>query len=154
MIVALALLTSCSTSASAPTASANVADACNPDLWTHVYDPVRLQIVDSCRTVTGTVADLHANEDGDYDIRLAVDPAYANLVNDTNRSQLDGHLQLETVCQAPQTVADAEAACGTFVGNVLIPQPGQHISVTGSYVLDTNHGWMEIHPVSVIRVTP
>jgi len=30
------------------------------------------------------------------------------------------------------------------------PATGTRVQVTGSYVLDTNHGWMEIHPVSVV----
>ncbi len=133
---------------------ADGAATCNPDLWNHVYDPSRLQVIDVCRTVIGHVSDLHANEDGDYDIRVALDPPYAALVNDANQAQLQGHLQIETVCQAQATVADAKAACAGFVGNVRIPQPGQHISAAGSYVLDTNHGWMEIHPVSAIRIVP
>jgi hypothetical protein len=33
-----------------------------------------------------------------------------------------------------------------------LPPVGAHAQVTGSYVLDTNHGWMEIHPISVIDV--
>jgi len=154
LFATLALFSSCSSSSTVPSATADSTATCNPDLWNHVYDPSRLQVVDVCRTVIGSVSDLHANEDGDYDIRVALDPPYTALVNDANRAQLQGHLQIETVCQAQVTVADAKAACGSFVGNVLIPQPSQHISVTGSYVLDTNHGGMEIHPVSAIRIVP
>lgn len=152
--VVLALLAACGDSPTPASPSANTAAACDPSLWTHVYEPNRLTIVDNCRTATGTVSDLHTNEDGDVDIRLALDPPYADMVNDANRAQLDGHLQLETVCQAPPTTSESREACGSFVGTVLIPTPGQHISVTGTYVLDTNHGWMELHPVSVIRVVP
>lgn len=155
-LATVVLLSSCSGSSTVPSATDNGPGSCNPNLWNYVYDPGRLHVVDACRTVTGTVSDVHPNAegDGDYDIRVALDPPYASLVNDANRTQLQGHLQLETVCQAQVTAADAKDACGSFTGNVLIPQPGQHISATGSYVLDTNHGWMELHPVSVIRVVP
>ena len=34
------------------------------------------------------------------------------------------------------------------------PPDGTHVQVTGTYTLDKNHGWMEIHPISVLRVTP
>lgn len=147
----LALMTSCGGSSTRPSA---VNDTCNDALANYVYEPGRLQVVAACRTVTGTVSDLHSNTDGDYDIRVALDPPYADLVNDENRSQLAGHLQVEAICQAPPTVAVAKATCGSFVGAVSIPQPGQHVSATGRYVLDASHGWMELHPVSVIRVIP
>ena len=147
----LALMTSCGGSSTTPSA---LNDTCNDALANYVYEPGRLQVVAACRTVTGTVSDLHSNTDGDYDIRVALDPPYASLVNDANRSQLGGHLQVEAICQAPPTVAVAKSTCGTFVGAIPLPQPGQHISATGRYVLDTGHGWMELHPVSIIRVVP
>ena len=148
------MLSACGDTSTSPSAATAGADTCNADLWNHVYDPSRLKTIDACRTVTGVVSDVHTNEDGDVDLRVAVDTPFANLVNDANRSQLNGHLQTEPICQAPPTVRDAQDACGTFRWPVLIPTPGQHVSVTGSYVLDTNHGWMEIHPVSVVRLLP
>jgi len=151
MLPIIASMASCGGASTSPSA-ANA--SCNAELSSHVYDPGRLQVVASCRTVTGTVSDLHSNADGDYDIRVALDPPYANLLNDANRSQLAGHLQVEAICQVPPTVDTAKAACGNFVGGIVIPKPGEHISATGAYVLDTSHGWMEIHPVSVIRVLP
>lgn len=152
--VVVSMASACGSAATPSSPTANAAAACDPNLWMHVYEPGRLTIVDSCRTVTGTVSDLHTNEDGDVDIRLALDAPFANMVNDANRAQLEGHLQLETVCQSPPTTPESREACGSFVGTVPIPSPGQHVSVTGTYVLDTNHGWMELHPVSVIRVLP
>ena len=148
----IATTSACSGSDTQPSHLATAGAACNPELWAHVYDPARLKIVDMCRTVTGIVTDLHPNEDGDIDIRLAVDAPFASLLNAGNMSGLNGHLQLEPICQTTPAVRDAEDACGSFVWSVLRPSPGQHISVTGSYVLDTNHGWMEIHPVSVIQL--
>jgi hypothetical protein len=151
-LAAMAVSAACSGCSTPPGPSANVAAACNAALWNHVYAPARLNIVDACRTVTGVVTDLHTNEDGDLDMRLAVDPPFATLLNAGNIANLDGHLQLESVCQIPPVTPDAREACGSFRGAVYVPSPGQHISATGTYVLDTNHGWMEIHPVSVITV--
>ena len=46
---------------------------CNESLWSHVYDPARLTVVDACKTVAGVITDHHDNEDGDIDVRLALD---------------------------------------------------------------------------------
>ena len=93
----------------------------------------------------------HSNEDGDVDMQVALDPPFGTLVNDSNRTKLNGWLQVEAVCQAP-VIRFSEAACAGFTGTVAIPADGTHVRVTGSYVIDTNHGWMEIHPVSRITV--
>jgi hypothetical protein len=124
-------------------------DQCNADLWRHVYDPSRLKIFDACLSATGIITDEHFSEDGDADFRVALDPPYMHLLNTGNIKNLDGHLQVEAVCQGKVT-RDAFAACAGFQGTLVIPPVGTHVRVTGSYVLDTNHGWMEIHPVSAI----
>jgi hypothetical protein len=126
--------------------------ACDASLWNYVYDPSRLRVIDACRTVTGTITDQHANEDGDIDVRLEVDPEFKNLLNAGNISNLSGHLQTEAICQAP--IADAAAArtCQGFRGSVSVPPNGTRVRVTGTYVLDLHHGWMEIHPISVLTV--
>jgi hypothetical protein len=127
---------------------------CNASLWSHVYDPGRLKVIDVCRTVTGYITDHHANEDGDVDVRLALDPPYAGLVNAGNVAGLNGHLQTEAICQAPVSAPEAAPACRNFSGTVRVPADGTHVQVTGSYVLDTHHGWREIHPISVLTVIP
>ena len=137
---------------SSPTASVAAPPSCDASLWNHVYLSERLQVRQPCVTVTGTITDFHANDDGDIDIRLEVDPPYKNLLNDGNVSGLSGHLQTEAICQAPPTAADPIQACRGFTGSVAIPSVGAHVQVTGSYVLDTNHGWMEIHPISALSV--
>src|SRR5262249_3174485 len=108
----------------------------------------------SCRTVTGTITDQHTNDDGDIDVRLAVDPPYTSLLNGGNLSSLGGHLQTQTVCQTSITNASAAKACQGFHGSVPHPPNGTHVQVTGPYVFDTIHGWMEIHPISVLTVIP
>jgi len=125
---------------------------CNAALWSHVYDPSRLQVRDACRTVTGTITDQHTNEDGDVDVRLAVDPPYTSLLNAGNISNLSGHLQTEAICQTQITDPNAAKACQGLKGSIAIPPNGTHVQVTGPYVYDSVHGWMEIHPISVLTV--
>jgi hypothetical protein len=44
------------------------------------------------------------------------------------------------------------AACKNFHQKITIPNKGDHVSVTGIHRLDTEHGWLEIHPVTKITV--
>lgn len=129
------------------------APACDQTLWNHVYDPTRLHVVDSCRTVTGIVVAQHTSGDGDVNSELALDPGFADLLNDGNMTKLNGHLQVEEICQGKIT-RDAFDSCKGYTGTALVPPVGSHISVTGSHVRDGNHGWMEIHPVSQITLLP
>ncbi len=127
---------------------------CDASLWSHVHDQERLQIAAPCKTVTGVITDFHQNDDGDIDIRVAVDPPYAGLLNGGNVSDLSGHLQTEAICQAPiaANVPDALRACRNFTGTIQVPAVGTRVQITGVYTFDTNHGWMEIHPISVLTV--
>jgi hypothetical protein len=128
------------------------APQCDARLWSHVYDPVRLKVVAPCESMTGVVATQHHSDDGDIDMRVVPDAPFAHLLNAAN----NGSLQVEAICQGkilPDTPA-ASVSCRDFTGSVTIPAVGAHVQVTGSYVLDTNHGWMEIHPTTTISVIP
>ena len=148
-IVAVVLAWSCGGAISQPDAL-----QCDQSLWSHVYLPERLQMIDACRSMTGIVQNEHQNDDGDVDVRVTPDPQYVSLLNDANRKNLNGALQVEAVCQGPikPSVPSAESACGDYRGSVVVPPVGAHVQVVGSYVLDTNHGWMEIHPVTRITI--
>ncbi|TMI57170.1 hypothetical protein E6H18_05570 [Candidatus Bathyarchaeota archaeon] len=75
----------------------------------HVYNPDRLQIVNSCIT--------------------------ADLV-------------VEIICVTTPSQTDAIPACQNYTNQIPVPSAGQHITITGPYVLDTDHyNWAEIHPV-------
>ena len=52
----------------------------------HVYHPDRLQLRNPCMTVTGTVAAVRSEPDGDYHILLRLDPPFAGLINARNVS--------------------------------------------------------------------
>ena len=119
----------------------------------HIYNPNRLVVYRDCQTVSGIVDRVIVEADGDYHIRLGLDAPYQNLTNGVNNSDQYGDLVLEIVCVNTVTQTDAIDACQNYVNHVTVPQEGQHIVATGPYVLDTDHGWTEIHPVYSLTIT-
>ncbi len=97
-----------------------------------VYHAARLQVLDSCRTVTGTVAQVRAEPDGDYHINLVPDPGQEDVLNQRNLTVQKGALVVEVV-----TVDQRETAP---------PLLRDLLAVTGAFVLDRYHGWLELHP--------
>jgi hypothetical protein len=133
-------------------AKAAAASGCNAELWDHVYRKARLHIIEGCISVTGTIRHIKREADGDDHIQLAVDPEFSKLLNERNKTAQGDTLILELICQGPVTQEDAEAACHDFHSTVDVPKAGTKVRVVGSYVLDSQQGWMEIHPVSSIEV--
>jgi hypothetical protein len=133
-----------------PTASRSAA-ACTPgDQDVDVYHPARLVVIKACIRVTGTVYSSKTEADGDLHIRLTVDPSFAGLINDVNRSGQLGKLLVEPVCERPATQADAIASCAADADPVLIAglSVGTHVWMEGRYVTDSQHGgWAELHPL-------
>lgn len=161
VLVAVFIVRASPTTVSMPTADAAVSTATAAVCAGHnpkegVYHPDRFIVRNPCRTVTGTVRFVRAEPDGDYHVRLALDPPYADLVNDRNRAEQQGGLVVEIVCDNPVSQQDAVATCAGVSSALRLPPPsvGAHISVTGPYVLDTSHGWMEIHPVYEYQSAP
>lgn len=135
--------------------TASTVGQCYQSLWDHVYNPQRLQVVESCKTVTGVIESIRVEQDGDYHIRLKMDPEFATLVNSANMNGQLGDLVVEPICQNPVSQQDAISACQDFHQDISIPPVGTHVKVTGSYVLDNQHGgWAEIHPVTSISEIP
>jgi hypothetical protein len=140
-------------------AHAAVATGCDASLWQHVYHPARLQVVEKCIEVTGTIHHIKGEADGDDHIQVKVDPPFDKLLNDRNLSIQAGCLVVEPICERAVTQTDAIAACKDFHSPVRLPQPqpvGMHVKILGSFILDTeaNHGWTEIHPVTSITKIP
>jgi hypothetical protein len=133
-------------------AKAVAATGCDQELWNHVYRKTRLHVVEGCIAITGVVRHIKREADGDDHIQLTVDPEFAKLLNERNKTAQGNTLILEPVCQGPTSQPDAHAACRDFHSPVEIPKAGEKVRVVGSYVLDTEpgNGWMEIHPVSTI----
>ena len=119
----------------------------------HVYNPSRLTIVQSCITASGIVENVIEEADGDYHLRLALDDQYANLTNSANDQYQYGDLVVEIICALPITQQNAVSACQAYTNNITIPNINDHITVTGPYVLDTEHSnWAEIHPAYTLTI--
>lgn len=126
---------------------------CDQSLWSHVYNPQRLKIVENCKIVSGTIDNIITEKDGDSHIRLHLDSQYSNLINAANVNGQHGDLVLEPICQNQAQQQDAIDSCANFTYHVDVPPIGTHVLVTGSYVLDLDHGgWAEIHPVTSIAI--
>jgi len=103
-----------------------------------------------CLTVIGVVATLRREADGDVHVGLRLDPGEESLLDATNLSGQGGNLVVEVICVGTVTQADAVTACAHYLDPVAVPTLGTRVSVTGPYVLDTQHGWDEIHPAEAI----
>ncbi len=128
------------------------ASGCNAALWRRVYKPARLQILDACKVVTGVIDELNVEDDGDEHMLLKLDPGQDGLVNKRNVKKKNGDLVAEIVCANPTTKKSALKACNGYTNAISFPTLHQHVRITGSYVIDSNNGWAEIHPVSSIEV--
>jgi hypothetical protein len=115
----------------------------------HVYNPSRLLVLNPCVTVAGTVDMVRLEADGDDHVLLHLDAgqlcAGESCLDGENSKEL-GDLVVEPICEHAVTQADAVAACSGYQNPLAVPGPGTHVTVTGPWVLDQDHGWQEIHP--------
>jgi hypothetical protein len=138
-----------------PSSVSTSSNGCDQTLWNHVYNPTRLQVVDKCKSVTGIIESKRVEKDGDFHIRVKLDPQFSNMINSANVQNQFGDLVVEPICVNKVTQADAISACQNFHQNISIPPIGSHVKIIGSYVLDKEHGsWAEIHPVTSITTIP
>lgn len=131
--------------------SHGVKPSCTASLWSHVYDPSRLTIVNRCITVTGTVTESSRDGDGDQHFLLKLDAGQDQLLKKRNMKKKGGDLVAEIVCANRVKIKKAKAACAGYSNRISLPTVGAHVTVTGSYVIDTHNGWAEIHPVSQLQ---
>ena len=129
-------------------ASQSAAASCDASLWNHVYSPKRLRQLASCVSVTGTIDESNVDEDGDQHFLLKLDPGQDTLVNKRNDKKKSGDIVLEVVCANPTTMKKPKAACAGYTNPIRLPAVGEHVRATGTYVLDSHNGWVEVHPVS------
>src|SRR5437764_5840831 len=132
-------------------APATSSAACDQPLWNHVYEPTRLTVLKQCTTVTGTVAESNVDDDGDQHFLVKLDPGQDQLLTKKNVKKKDGDLVAEIVCANKVKIKKAKSACAGWSNPVPLPSVGAHVTVTGSFVLDTHNGWNEIHPVSSVK---
>jgi hypothetical protein len=131
--------------------SQSAATGCDASLWNHVYNPTRLQQLATCVSVTGTIDESDIDADGDQHFLLKLDPGQDTLVNKRNDKKKSGDIVLEIVCANSTTMKKARSACAGYVNPVAVLPVGAHVRATGTYVLDSHNGWVEIHPVSKLE---
>lgn len=139
-----------------------IVGGCDESLNDHIYHPKRLQVLGACESVTGTWVDAShgKNKDGcrheadsDAHCFLKLDPGQKKYLNAKNISNEDGNLVIEPTCfYARVTQEDAKAACKNWRQKITLPPVGAHVRVTGRWVLDAQHGHLEIHAPSSIEV--
>jgi len=124
---------------------------CNQSLWQYVYNPGRLQVLNPCISVTGTVEEVRKEADGDIHIRFRLDQEFVSHLNENNISRQQGDLIVEPICQVKVRQPDAEEPCSLYNGPYFEPVVGQRYLVSGTYVHDADHGWNELHPVTSMQ---
>ena len=128
------------------------AQDCDKKLWNYVWSPDRLQVVDQCKTVTGVIVEKNADSDGDEHMLLKLDAGQEKLLKKKNLTKKNGNLVIEAVCVNKITRKSAMGACTGYSNQISLPKVGDHVRVTGSYVIDSHNGWAEIHPISQLSV--
>jgi hypothetical protein len=97
-----------------------------------VYSPGRLTVKQPCVAVTGIASMIDREHDGDLHISLTgVDPKW---LNSGNLRRSDKSLVVEAVPAIP----------------IRMPPLMSRVTIIGPWVLDTQTGWLEIHPVWAI----
>jgi hypothetical protein len=139
--------------------TSHAAEKCIPLLWKFIANPPgRFKILNQCVTVTGVVLTVQYEPDGDTDFSLALDPPYKNMVTQANFNPLmRGGIWSEMICQHPESSsveAFKKGECIGYNGPIFrVPQTGEHLLVTGTYLLDIREGGhAEIHPVSSLQL--
>lgn len=125
---------------------------CDTSLWKYVYNAERLQIIDTCKTVTGIIEESSADEDGDQHMLLKLDNGQEDLLTKKNLKKKQGYLVIEAVCANTVMLKKVGNTCNGYINKIQIPKVGEHVKVTGSLVIDTHNGWAEIHPITKMDV--
>lgn len=143
-------------------------------LQKHIYKPERLVEQKPCITVRGIIRNKASEGDGDYHVRLELDNEQPNgltkseLLNarnlDSKHKGQHGMFVFEPLCVNDVKQDTAWQACNVknkdpkkhWKQKISLPNDGDHVEVTGVWVLDTDagHGWFEIHPVTKIVKIP
>jgi hypothetical protein len=118
-------------------ATSGEADAkCRQEPLTGVSDPKGLEVKEACKTVSGTVESVVELKSGNERIVLKPDKEFADLINEKNTKLQHGNLVVEIIpLDKP---------------NIPAPKKGEHVGVTGAYVLDKQQGWMAIAPAWIV----
>ncbi len=115
-------------------------------------DPTGLEVIDKCMTVTGVIEESSADDDGDQHMLLKLDEGQDNLLKKKNIKKKTRDLVIEAICMNNITNPKVGGACKGYINHVQLPKVGDHVKVSGSYVIDAHNGWAEIHPITKIEV--
>jgi hypothetical protein len=93
--------------------------------------------------------------DGDAVMALTLDKPYSNMVTVGNfNDKMKGGIWVELIYQKPMNLTTVEpfkiGSCKGYNGPVFnLPKVGDHLTVTGTYIIDVREGGhAEIHPTS------
>lgn len=132
--------------------------ACDQNPRAGVHGPDRLKVLSPCAVFQGTVAEAPVkNPDGDVSFQASPDPGYGSFLNAHNRSEGGLHVEIvprdQSGCTPGQPVHAGDVPdLGKCSGrDVVAPALGAHVRIIGSWVLDRNNGWFEIHPTWSIQ---
>jgi hypothetical protein len=114
----------------------------------HIYEPERLKIIKDTETVCGTVVYIRSEEDGDYHIRLKMNPCSVSLSH-KNYTKQDSCIVLEIICEHKSIISNCK--CDDYINKIKVPKIGDKIQAIGQLVFDKRHKWIEIHPVFKIN---
>jgi len=155
MAVSAGFFCACAGSTTAATPSAGApCHAGTPEAG--VYQPDRLKVLEPCAHAEGVVVAVVHEPDGDYHVWVDIESGYQRLLNSENHFQGRAALLAEITPDCPLTTnpPNAAAAARCPESKLTIPKPDEHIAIDGPWVLDTNHGWNEIHPVDTLTILP
>ncbi len=125
---------------------------CDAGLWKYVYNAKRLKVIEQCVTVSGIITESSENKDGDHHMLLRPDAGQQTFINSRNIKSKEGNLVIEAVCANSTGLKKVGSTCEGYINKVQIPKLGEHVKVTGSYVIDNHNGWAEIHPITKIEI--
>lgn len=115
-----------------------------------VDEPQRLLIYRDCVRASGYVTYTQRFPDGDIHIELLPDPGSKYLLNSGDDCFPFGPGG-SCVNNVPELVVEIVPVdyrtCPVCVPNLPVPSVGSHVVMWGPWVLDTVHGWNEIHPL-------
>jgi hypothetical protein len=126
------------------------AENCDSELWKHVYDKERLRVLEACTAVEGRVKSMWRESDGD--LHIALDPDNKSVLSIFNLAHAHRTLVVEVICEHTPSGDAAKAACGDRRQQLAIPNIGDRVRVTGTFAVDKDNSWTEIHPVTRIEV--
>jgi PASTA domain len=100
-----------------------------------VYHPYRLSVLKACQWFAGAVVAVRPEDDGDYHVDIRPNKGYGEFLDSGDVNRQHGGLLIEIMPGQKMP----------------IPSVGDHVSVFGTWVYDTDHGWNELHPLWAMK---